>query len=282
LKQTLIEAKEQELAAAGLTILGEKPATVGSYGSTPAEPFALIEYRGYIDKPVYSDVKATKTIRAKDHTTCPGRAMFVDAHQSWKGAERVWEVDVLEYCTDWAANGHYRPAGKGSAKKDPEAMTDAEKKQAEADRAERKRVIQNNKDWPLATEVRRTWIKDTLLQLKKLPADAELIPALWMSSNLPMPNPRADEKTAANWLGIADATGRAFRQHLLDANDHGIRRANLAIALAGVEAVLTEKDSWRFKAQFGLGLYLRVLASWGYDPSVLELELIAEAKKAKQ
>src|SRR5690606_35457541 len=109
---------------------------------------------------------------------------------------------VLEYCLDWKADGHHRTSSGMPAKKEPADMTPADLEAAEKEKAERKRVIQNNKDWPLATEVRRTWIKDTLLQQKKLPADSDLIPALWASSNLPKESYNVGLGTARAWLGI--------------------------------------------------------------------------------
>lgn len=282
-KAAVIAAKEQELAAAGVTVLGEKPATVGYY-SNPAEPVALIDNpNGYIQNLVYVDEAGTKPVKAASHTDCPGRAVFVDA--DWRRTDKGNEYfpHVIEYCLDWKANGHHRTSSGKPAKKDPADMTPAELEAAEKEKAERKRVIQNNKDWPLATDVRRAWIKDTLLQQKKLPADSDLIPALWASSNLPKESFNVGLETVKTWLDISGdewSSGAKIRRHLITGNENTATRTMLAIALSAVENQLNDKDAWRSQASNGLGLYLHVLASWGYDPSVLELELIAEHKKA--
>jgi ParB family chromosome partitioning protein len=284
-KEAVIAAKEQELAAAGVTVLGEKPATVG-YSGTPADPVALIEHpHGYIQNPVYADEAGTKSVKPAAHKTCPGRAVFVDAEWNRTDKGNEYFPVVIEYCLDWKANGHHRTSTGKPAKKALEDMTPAELEAAEKEKAERRRVIQNNKDWPLATEVRRTWIKDSLLQQKKLPADSDLIPALWASSNLPKESYNVGLETVKNWLDISGdewSSGAKIRRHLITGNENTATRTMLAIALSAVEDQLGDKDAWRSQASRGLGLYLQVLASWGYDPSVLELELIAEHKKAKK
>ncbi|WP_344017093.1 hypothetical protein [Pseudonocardia xinjiangensis] len=43
---------------------------------------------------------------------------------------------------------------------------------SEAEKAERRRVIANNKDWDSATTVRRDWLRTTFLARKTAPKDA--------------------------------------------------------------------------------------------------------------
>lgn len=286
-REAVIADAEQKLAAANVVVLSEKPDA--DWGGQPKNPVAYIEHpRGYIEKPVYADEKsaaAGKRLPVKSHETCPGRAVYVSSDFRNDGTGRVYTAELYEYCLDWAANGHHRPATPGKTPKiDPADMTDEQRAAAEKEKAERRRVLDNNKAWPLATEVRRTWISTTLLQQKTLPANADLIPALWAATALPREGYNADLATARTWLSITSDdhwNSRVFEHHLMDGNEHIATRTMLAIALAAVEAQLTNKDAWRSQAHSGLGLYLQVLQTWGYEPSTLELELIATRKATR-
>jgi ParB family chromosome partitioning protein len=78
------------------------------------------------------------------HAGCPGSAVSVEVVRGWRGGPTV---TTTWWCTDPDGNGHAprwdRSTSSGSGTRQPGPMSEEEK-------AERRRVITNNKDWDSA------------------------------------------------------------------------------------------------------------------------------------
>jgi ParB family chromosome partitioning protein len=152
----------------------------------------------------------------------------------------------------------------------------------EAAKEERRRVLANNKSWPIATEVRRTWIGH-LLQRKTLPAGVDLFAAnaiakqhVWAygDEHLDAAVTLLDLKSPGSYA----SPSQTLRHHLTQ-NPTLAPRVVLAAAIARTEGELNAKDSWRHNSQAGLARYLTALAAWGYGLSELEQQIV-DANKA--
>jgi ParB family chromosome partitioning protein len=161
------------LAATGLTLI-DRP--------EPGSPAKQIEH-------LTDDEETREPIGPDAHAACPGHAAYlvqrwirVDGAAEDPGSEddedepydedadshETWGWAPVYVCTDPAAHGH-RPRWRGHD--DHTARIPAADKtdeQREADRAQRREVITNNKAWKSAETVRRDWLR-TFLTRKTAP-----------------------------------------------------------------------------------------------------------------
>jgi ParB family transcriptional regulator, chromosome partitioning protein len=104
------------------------------------------------------------------HASCPCHAAYVEIHRSWDGTRTVRTTYL---CTDPDTHGHLPRWGNlsnsGTSLR-PGPMSEAQK-------AQRRRVIANNKAWDSATTVRRDWLRHFLAR-KSAPKDAAQFIAL--------------------------------------------------------------------------------------------------------
>ncbi|WP_434740740.1 ParB/RepB/Spo0J family partition protein [Micromonospora sp. SH-82] len=123
-------ARRGELTAAGVTLLDTTP----SYHDPKTKET--------------TDLRdpAGQTITAEDHRTCPGHT--VRLHLSYD--HRLVETS---YCTDWQDHGHTLPSYALPTRSGP---------RTEEEKAERRRVVENNKLMDSANTVRREWLADLL------------------------------------------------------------------------------------------------------------------------
>ena len=183
-------------------------------------------------------------------------------------------------CRDYAAHGHTpRWTGYDSGSRDTAPASEAEAaEQKEAARAERKRVIENNKAWASAEVVRREWLTAFLTRKTAPKGSAAFVAqslahcghALTQALTYP-------HRLGRVLLGCEDAAaayvrGSALILALLDgASDRRAEVVTLGMVLAAHEDA-TGKHSWR-NVDPATARYLRYLAEHGY--TLTEVERLA-------
>ncbi len=186
-----------------------------------------------------------------------------DEERRWNAVTvtRTWVPKAL--CLDPTTHGH-RDAWDSSPAR-PSAA-DLTPEQREAAKAARRLVIENNRAWTAAREVRRGWVKT-------LPTGAGNFIAHALTSDSRLLHDHDANTVAAEWFGAEPdsyGTSRALRDVADQAND---KRA-LVIALGTVLAAY-EHDAgdraWRQDGEHSsTGRYLRFLADLGYTLSPVE------------
>ena len=227
-----VAAEVDRLTAEGITVLDETPWDYYYDGRGAAAPLRALD------------------ADEEQHTTCPGHAVIVTA--TWAG-----EAQTQEVCTDWKANGH----------KNHEAAAGSSGPLNEDEKAERRRVIEGNKEWRAATEVRRDWLC-TLAQRKSAPKDAAVTLARLLAQA-----PSRVQDGMNDRKGItAEILGEQWRTSAPASSARASVYA-LTIALAGIEVIYADVQTWRHMTANDLG-YLAVLVAWGYTPCDLEQGLL--------
>ena len=230
-------------------------------------------------QPGYWDtlVKALDELRAKGskdaltaetHATCPGHAAYVN-----KDDEPV----AVFVCKDYKAHGHLRIAAPAN----PDAP--AKTPMSEEARAERRRVIENNKAWRSAEKVRRAWLA-TFAKRKTAPKDAPALIATALCHQTAMLDKEGSQgghHMAASWLGVASKNRLGDRAAIADAlakaTPARVQHIALVLVLAAYEA-RTGTHTWRNEGSERA--YLTALETWGYPLS--EVEQIARGPVKNQ
>ncbi len=177
--------------------------------------------------------------------------------------ERWRRVEVAHVVVGWRELGltsirHSQPSRGG-------AMSEEEK-------AERRRVIANNKAWVSAEKVRRAWVTK-LLGRKRLPSQALAFAATVIADDRNVVARAAnDGHDMASTLLNLD-TGRHYGMPhpvaaMTKTTPTKAGHALLALALGALEAA-TDKNSWRNPNE-STRRYLTQLAAWGYALSDVE------------
>jgi ParB family chromosome partitioning protein len=231
-----------------------------------------------VERPRWSDpTKLLDTLRhdgevidVRTHATCPGHAVFVD--EQWMTDEDS-EFVAVYVCTDPATNGH--------AERTAQAKRDTKPQAEETARAERRRVLANNKAWRSAETVRREWLRQ-FLKRKTTPKGAvafistELLRCPWeLSKALDRGNTVALYLMGLNEnLNGRRVSGDDIVALLGTATDARATVVALAVVLAALEAE-TGVHTWRNPTE-GARRYLQALAEWGYSLSDIERVVIGE------
>jgi ParB family chromosome partitioning protein len=209
------------------------------------------------------------------HATCPGRAVYFGPYHA------------LHYCTGPEANGHasrFRPTplpdlrngGTQDSAAEPEAGTGPGT--TPAPDPQRKLVIEGNRAWTAAGNVRKRWLADSLLARRTAPKEA--MPFI-TAQLLAMPAPLRDAIThAARSSHFAEITGGTIKRD--EASTWPAGRLPVAI-LALIAAAYEERmdgdagrETWRTDRPYprcprdDAGTYLRFLHSVGYELSPIE------------
>jgi ParB family chromosome partitioning protein len=210
-----------------------------------------------------------ETLTPEAHTTCPGRAVYF---RSWDPASPV------HYCADPSAGGHTEPdttrplgaAGAGGVQ--PPA---GQPQPGERD-ASRRLVIDGNRAWRAAIEVRRRWVTSSLLSRTAAPREAAPFIA---GQLLAMPEPlRSGLASAAGSDLLAQLAGQEAR-HLTEisvtARPGRLTLLMLAPIVTAYETALANVLTWRTGPHFmcprdSAGAYLAFLARTGYHLSAIE------------
>lgn len=144
-------------------------------------------------------------------------------------------------------------------------MTEEERTAA---KAERKRLLENNKIMAAAESVRRDWIRTTLLKSSTLPkgADKFLMSALLHGNT----TEGRTQGLAAALLGFKVENSWQTASKIAEAR----RRAEivtLALAIATHERYF-QKDVWRYPNP-NTREYFKTLIAWGYEACEVEKEI---------
>ena len=206
-------------------------------------------------------------ITAEAHATCPGRAAFIS-----RGYGTPHAVDL---CLDPKTHGHpsthtsYASGGSGIA---TGPMTEEQK-------ADRRDVIQGNRNWRSAEKVRRAWLR-TFAARKTTPKDAAALLAYAVTEcNTDLSHAAQNGHTLARTALGLDAAPRGgyggftgsqstITNAIDAANPSRAQLIGLVIVLAAIEA-RTGTHTWRNPDE-NIARYLRALASWGYNLSEVE------------
>lgn len=192
-------------------------------------------------------------ITEEEHTSCPGHTAKVTAHYNSAEATVTW-------CCARGDELHTRRWGNPVKASGP--MSDE-------DKAERKRVIENNRAWDAAESVRGAWIRE-LLTRKALPKDAGNYIAYSLAVAFNQNDFRANdlalkllEVTMTDRYNRESGLGRYLEEHPTKA-----AQVALAVAIATAEAHLS-RQSWRTPGAISRR-YFQQLDSWGYVLSDVE------------
>ncbi|QUC01875.1 MULTISPECIES: ParB/RepB/Spo0J family partition protein [Cellulosimicrobium] len=224
-----------------------------------------------VERPDYNDAKVQHLARLKPtnddpngtdltpeaHAECPGHAAYIAAQ--WN------RVEIVYVCTNWRTHGHADRYGTTS--------TQRTGPMSEAEKAERKQVIENNKAWKSAETVRRTWLAE-FAQRKTAPKGAAEYIAHAIATETHTLR-RAGERghtLASEWLGIKTETspyptGRGLADLIAKATPSRAQHIALVLALAAREAE-TGVQTWRREG--AEQTYLSALETWGYTLSDVE------------
>jgi ParB family transcriptional regulator, chromosome partitioning protein len=257
----LHQARVDELTAAGAAILPD----LDTLPADAPRPARLWELRPTAQDP--SGTELTETA----HRGCPGHAAAVAVHRHWReGAQ----VRTEWWCLDPAGNGHPtrwdRPAGAGGtgpgSGREPGPMSEQEK-------AERRRVVANNKAWDSATTVRRKWLREFLAR-KSAPRDAGayIAATLAVGGHDVRKAMEASHPTACALLGLGAPGGYGTPSPLLGALEGagGARTTMISLAvLLGAAEDGTSRNSWRSPTG-DTRRYFAQLHAWGYPLAPVE------------
>ncbi|MBN9605003.1 MAG: ParB N-terminal domain-containing protein [Actinomycetales bacterium] len=173
--------------------------------------------------------------------------------------------EVGHVVTEWRSHGLRRITHGGAV----------QGKLTESEKAARREVVANNKEWDSAEKVRREWLT-TLLSRKTLPKDADQFVAYMATERATDFGRSLTNGTAATLLGM-EPKYRALATYLAG-NPSKARQVMFALAVAAGELAL-DRSSWRRPSEVDK-VFLNWLTSWGYTTSRVE-DIIANPAKPK-
>jgi ParB family chromosome partitioning protein len=218
------------------------------------------------------DADERPALTAETHTGCAGRAIYLTVYDEDDHSAR-------EVCT---TPDNHRPIYQGATvsvdhRVPVEGETDEQRAErealAEAEAAERKaeraRVIANNKAWKTANTVRRDWITSFLAR-KTLPKDT----AVFVAQSVTTHATALTEYNAGNLVGAllgqeASYYPRSEAAKLVEATPTKAGHVTLAVLLAAREARAEDVQGWRSVSSV-IASYLLALEAWGYKLSPVE------------
>jgi ParB family chromosome partitioning protein len=223
-------------------------------------------------------------LTVENHETCPGHAAMLDWGEADDGST-TWEP--VPVCTEPSEHDHhskvgYRLGGEadGTTTSEPAATAaeEAAAERAEAKRAARRTVIDNNKAWRAAEEVRRDWLKQ-FFKRKTAPKGAarwvleELAKADWQLTN----KLSGGSLLACSLLGIS-LTPEALQVAMSRASDAHAQMIAVAIVLSAYEDH-TSVETWRTPMPQNK-TYFAKLVEFGYQLSDIEASVVGEEAAA--
>ncbi|NHA02109.1 hypothetical protein G5V59_27400 [Nocardioides sp. W3-2-3] len=194
------------------------------------------------------------------------------------GSRRVTLPAAIYGCREWAERGHHDPhAYHSPSTSKPKASEMSEAEREEAKKA-RKVVIDNNKAWAPALDVRREYVAN-LAKAKTPPKGTQKFLATALTEDARLISDVTARHLAGDWLGLnAKNTPKAAIEK---ATDNRALVMTLIRVLAAYEAPLGGqfgRGEWRRDGtNNATGRYLRFLESTGYALS--EVEKFAISKK---
>ncbi|WP_341866883.1 ParB/Srx family N-terminal domain-containing protein [Amycolatopsis thailandensis] len=221
------------------------------------------------------------------HESCSGHAVFLDYH-GWKPVDE--RVIIVHICTDFAGHGHAeRNALAGKTTFSSSTTSRVSGPMSDEEKAARRTVIKNGKDWDSAVKVRAKWLK-TFGARKTAPKDAaSWIAQMWAEGGTDLRKAmEADHELAATLLNIKPKTGRTrYNRKLTHPIADAAAKAtpgratmiNLILLLAALEAGTDRRRTWDTPTAAQVA-YLTKLKSWGYALSPVEELVVASRDTA--
>ncbi|WP_410646989.1 ParB/RepB/Spo0J family partition protein [Amycolatopsis sp. cmx-4-54] len=235
-----------------------------------------------------TDLRATPTskpgikITPKRHESCAGHAAYLDYH-GWKPADE--RVIVTHICTDFAGHGHAeRNAGEGKTTFSSSTTGRVAGPMSEAEKAARRTVIKNGKEWDSAVKVRTKFLKSFGAR-KTAPKDAaSWIAQMWAEGGTDLRKAmEADHELAVTLLNIKPKAGRTrynrkvthpIAEAAAKATPGRATMINLMMLLASIEAGTDRRRTWDTPTAAQVS-YFTQLRSWGYALSPVEEMVVA-------
>lgn len=199
-----------------------------------------------------------------DHGDCPGAVWWIETIP----ADQLDEADchvvsgsrgarLVEGCTNPAARGHRARYGTLKAPAAAE-MTDEQREQAKAARRE---VIENNKAWDAAADLRREWLAQFALRKTPPVGHEKAIAALTLA-----PSWELDPVHEA--LALLDWRSEEVAAEVETGSGKRASQISATIALARWES-RASRDTWRNPTRTDARV-LRTMADWGHNLSDIE------------
>lgn len=195
------------------------------------------------------------------HAQCPGHAAFV---VNFRGET----PEAVFLCTEWKKQRHvdrYGSSGGAGPK-------------SEAEKAEMRKVRQNNADWRAAEEVRRAFLRKLVARKTPPKRAQQFLAAAMLADQGAVEKSLRFHHIAVHQLfgGIAAIKDReAMLTKIGRASANDAVMMQLVAVLAAYEAS-TDKDTWR-RATADQQRYFAALKVWGYTLSPVE-QLVLHAK----
>jgi ParB family chromosome partitioning protein len=201
-------------------------------------------------------------------------------HASTVMETTVWQPEY--YCTDPEACGLTLVeflTRSGPIVHEPNNSNGTEDR-AEAERAERRKVLALNKLGAAAQQVRRAWVQDRLLARKTPVKGAAVFVATCLEQGPGLLVEHAGRQIAGELLGLGETPLRAAVGKLPATGDARAQVLLVGMVLAALEG-RTPKDAWRgapgiYRPAPGPAEYLRFLAANGYALSAIEQVITGE------
>jgi ParB family chromosome partitioning protein len=244
--------------------------TVAARITESGVPLVDLENNWWLPEGAYwlSDLPApagARTFTPAKHRTCPGHCAAV--------VETDDGYELAYICLDPVGHDHIDQAIARTATPSPatdapaSGMTDEQK-------AERRKVITNNKAWETAAPVRREFVTELVARRSVPKGTLRYVTEVIMAD--PAGLAAGDGDRVASLIGKDTHPGAWDRTAALalasDASDARLPLVLLAQVAASVEARFGERQGWRHPAS-ALAAYLRFLATCGYGLSEVEQEI---------
>jgi ParB family chromosome partitioning protein len=211
---------------------------------------------------------AGEVLDEEGHAGCPGHLVIVDPY----------DLDTtVAYCDDPGGNGHRRrdsPAGLGR----PAARTGEDGKLTEQARAERRSVIEGNRAWRAARQVRREFLRHLLARKTAPKGTLRYVTETIVAA--PQRLSDGGEDLMVDLIGGPSPTGdkwswqpQAGPEAARAATDARLPLVLLAQVAAATETALGD-HTWRHDRPTQAAAWLTWLASVGYSLSDIETRLV--------
>ncbi|VTR78957.1 ParB/RepB/Spo0J family partition protein [Cellulomonas hominis] len=252
--QQIRDRRTEDAAVAALTAtLTEQGITIvarpGLYMTTPMRALDALRAKG-----------STEPLTIETHATCPGHAAYIDTDN---------DVTPMFVCTDHRAHGHTKIAAECT---DDDGQAVAKTPMSDADKAERRMVVANNKAWRSAEVVRREWLKSFAARKTSPKGGAEFIGRAVTTGTYHLAKAADDgHRLAATLLGTKTPTHRGtdhITGLLTKASTPRSQVITLTVAVAAIEQA-TDVHTWRNTDAISRA-YFTALGDWGYPLSDVE------------
>ena len=262
-REATAQAKADELTAAGVRVI-ETP----EWGDDTTRTLRRL-----------APAEGADTYDEQTHAECPGHVAYVRVDVRWGRDEdgksqRSFEADATYACDQWAQAGHVDTCASngsgssGQAKKRAEDMTETERKEAQAARRD---VIESNKAWESAEQVRRAWLAE-FAQRKTAPKDAPAFLAHAITRHDTVVADRDADALATEWFSLTRAAYGGRATDWAETIDRASQPRATMLAVARVLSAMenhTGRDTWRNPGPVDVE-YLTTLQRWGYSLSPIE------------